>query len=107
MNTIEEQLREKIAELKSELANYEEALTLIAPEPKKVNTAGFNTVPFNKDPEKALTVNAALLKALADGPLSRKDIISAIEALRPGTTGQTVSSALNGLKRGGNVKLNK
>ena len=118
MSTIEEQIRDRIAELKTELAKHESALatltaksaitftesaTYVAPSSGKIkviaNGAG------GGGGYKGMSVNAALLQALASGPLPRKDILPAIEALRPGTTGQTVSSALNGLQKTKKVRL--
>ena len=63
--------------------------------------------PRAEKPNGKLSVNDALLQTLASGPMARKDILPAIEALRPGTTGQTVSSALNGLQKAKKVKLQK
>jgi len=107
MSTIEEQIRAKIAELKGELASYERALEVLTPKNfmkdieawvKPVNKSGATNT-------KSISVNDALLKSLADGPMPRKAILPAIEALRPGTTGQTVSSALNGLQKAKKVRL--
>jgi len=106
MSTIEEQLRSEIAGLKAKLSNYENALAAI------MDVALVKERPLHPVHDKAiignsgkLSVNDALLKALAEGPLPRKDILPAIEALRPGTTGQTVSSALNGLQKAKKVRL--
>jgi len=115
MSTIEEQLRAEIAEMKAKIVKYEEALSIL--------TISLGTVRMKEQqdsdrrkpyreinytiPEKSISVNDALLKALASGPMPRKDILPAIEALRPGTTGQTVSSALNGLQKAKKVKLQK
>jgi len=110
MSTIEEQLRSEIAGLKAKLANYEDALALLdgAPVPKVPSHAELDKWAA-KNPAvnfpKSMSVNDALLQALANGPLPRKAILPAIESLRPGTTGQTVSSALNGLQKAKKVRL--